>query len=144
MNRTALLAAGVAVTLVTGSAVAASAAAASSKTHTLVLHGTSLSVKQIGKSHEVAANTLKKSGKVVGYSTNSCDYSQQDKCSVTYALEGGSLYGHLTYPITTGVSTTGTGKITGGLGSFTGAHGTIKVVTGSGAASATITLKYKL
>jgi hypothetical protein len=132
------------LTLTAGTAVAATSASAAAKTHTLVLHGTSLSTKTLPKSQEVAANTLKKSGKVVGYSTNSCNYTHEDKCSVTYALAGGVLYGHLTYPITTGTSETGTGKITGGLGAFTHAKGTIKVVTGGGAASATITIKYKL
>jgi hypothetical protein len=143
MNRTTLLASGAALTLVAGTTFAAvGVASASGKTHTLVLHGTTLSTHEIGKSHEVEANTLRKGGKIVGYSTDSCDFGgTKDKCAVTYALEGGDLLGHVTFPITSGQSSTATGKITGGLGSFTGARGTIKVQTG-GPNAGTITLKY--
>jgi hypothetical protein len=143
MNRTTLLASGAALTLVAGSTFAAvGVASASSSTHTLVLHGTTLSTHEIGKSHEVEANTLRKGGKIVGYSTDSCDFgSTQDKCAVTYALEGGDLLGHVTFPISNGSDPAAHGKITGGLGSFTGAKGTIKVIQ-SGPSAGTITLKY--
>lgn len=142
MNRTALLASGAALTLATGSVVAVGTAIAAGKTHTLVLHGTTLSAKQIGKSYEVEANALHKSGKLVGYSTDSCFFGgTQDKCSVTYTLKGGDLYGHATFPITKGTSSVAKGKITGGLGAFSGAKGTIKVQT-SGPNAGTVTLKY--
>lgn len=144
MNRTALLASGAALTLVTGSVVAASTALASGTTHTLVLHGTSLSTHALGKhqSYEVEANTLHQHGRVVGYSTDSCFVQGHgDVCSVTYALKGGDLYGHLTFPITSGTSSVAKGKITGGLGRYAGAKGTIKLLT-TGPNRGTITLKY--
>ena len=111
-------------------------------TTTLTFHATPLDHKNLGKSHEVEADVLRSGGHKVGYAAESCFFGGQgDKCSVTLTLEGGVLYGHYTFPITSSTApTTAKGKITGGLASYTGATGTIKVHATT--TSETITVTY--
>jgi hypothetical protein len=140
MKRNIALGAGAAAVAVAGGIVVAGAAVAAGGSHTLRFTGKSVAHKELGKSHAVETDALTTSGKTVGYQNESCDFGgTNDNCAATFALKGGILIGHYTFPITRGVSTTGTGKITGGLGQYAGDTGTIKIVTSRNAAKVTIT-----
>jgi hypothetical protein len=140
MNRTAVLATGCAAVMLAGGVVVAGSAIAAGGSHTLKLRGTILQQKELGPSHAVEVDTLRHAGKKVGYTTDSCFFGgQNDVCTVTFALKTGVLYGHVTFPITTGTSPVAKGRITGGLGSYSGAKGTIRVLTSGHHGSYTLT-----
>lgn len=142
MNRTAALATGCATVALAGGVVATSSAIAAGSSHTVKFRGTQLQTMALGKSHEVEADVLRQAGKKVGYATETCDFGgTNDLCAVTYAIKGGVLYGHVTFPITQSgtAPSTAKGKITGGLGSYSGVKGSIKVVTSAGHGDYTIT-----
>jgi hypothetical protein len=155
MNRTTILATGAIATLAAGTIVATGAANAAGTTHTLKLVGSTVQQTQLGKSHEVETDLLRKpassstvpigsktppKGAKQGYAIESCSFgAQNDVCSLSIALKAGILYGHVTFPITTGDSSTAKGKITGGLGGYSGATGHIKIVTGPKQGAYTIT-----
>lgn len=139
MKRTALLGAGLAAAVAAGIA-AGGIALASSNSHTLHLTATRLQFVNTSKTTFVETDAVFKTKKA-GYETITCnDGGQQIECSLTIALKGGVLLGHLSIPITSDSSTNVTGKVTAGLGSFAGDKGTIKgVITGK---HATYTVKY--
>lgn len=141
MKRTALLGAGAAVVIAGGGIAVAGSALATGSSHTLHLTTTRLQFVNTSKTTFVETDSVFKSAKKVGYETISCnDGGHQIICSLSFALENGMLLGHLTIPITSGESTSVTGKITGGLGSFTGDKGTVKgVITGK---HSSFTVKY--
>jgi hypothetical protein len=127
---------------VVGGIAAGGIALATSNSHTLHLATTRLQFVNTSKTTFVETDAVFKStNKKVGYSTITCnDAGNEIKCSLTIALKGGVLLGHLDIPITSDSSTNVTGKVSGGLGSFTGDKGTIKgVITGK---HATYTVKY--
>jgi hypothetical protein len=127
MKRTAVLSAAAAVVIIGGGVLAGTAALASGSSHTLHLTTSRLQFVNTPKSTFVETDAVSRAGKKVGYETISCNAGgSQVLCSLSFALAGGMLLGHLTIPITSGESTSVSGKVTGGLGIFAGDRGTIK------------------
>jgi hypothetical protein len=101
-------------------------ALASAGSHTLHLTTNRLQFVNTTSSTFVETDAVFKSARKVGYETISCDDGgHQIVCSMTVALKGGVLLGHLTIPITSNATTKVSGKLTGGLGTYSGDKGKI-------------------
>jgi hypothetical protein len=138
MKRIAILSTGAALVLAGG---IAGTALASGSSHTLHLTTARLQFVNTSSTTFVEADSVSKSAKKVGYESITCnDGGHQIACSLTIALKGGVLLGHLTIPISSSATTSVTGKVTGGLGDYRGDTGTVKgTITGK---HGTLTVKY--
>lgn len=99
-----------------------------------------LASKQLGRNRLVETDKILASGKVVGFSANTCafDFSTSTaKCAIAVALQRGQLRARVTVNAKDGTST---GVVVGGTGAYRGARGTVSGTPGDRRGDHNITL----